>query len=35
MLGMVAAEKGVSAPVAGNATDAAKAIAASLLSGQL
>ncbi len=30
----VAAEKGVSAPVAGNATDAAKAIAASLLSGQ-
>ncbi|HYR24849.1 MAG TPA: NADH-quinone oxidoreductase subunit NuoG, partial [Aquabacterium sp.] len=30
----VAAEKGVSAPVAGNATDAAKTIAASLLSGQ-
>ena len=30
----VAAEKGVSAPVAGNATDAAKAVAASLLSGQ-
>ena len=30
----VAAEKGVSAPVAGNATDAAKAVAVSLLSGQ-
>ncbi len=30
----VAAEKGVSAPAAGNVTDAAKAIAASLLSGQ-
>ena len=30
----MAAEKGVSAPVAGNATDAAKAIAASLLSGE-
>ncbi|KGM39468.1 NADH dehydrogenase [Aquabacterium sp. NJ1] len=30
----VAAERGVSAPAAGNATDAAKAIAASLLSGQ-
>jgi len=30
----VAAERGVSAPVAGNATDVAKAIAASLLSGQ-
>ncbi len=30
----VAAEKGVDAPVAGNATDAAKAVAASLLSGQ-
>lgn len=30
----IAAEKGVSAPVAGNATEAAKAIAASLLSGQ-